>query len=302
MTWAAFAAALGAAAAASPAAAGPDSWHILRELAAFGNRHAGASRRPEAIARLKKRLSRAGLSVSRQDFTAKDPRDGRDWPMTNLLGRLRPKAACRILLGSHYDTRHVAEMDPDPRRRDEPIEGGNDGTSGVAVLLALAPRLSRLLPSGVGADVVLFDGEEMGYPNIGGYCAGSTHYASRLPAGTKPAFGIVLDMVCAPDTHFKIESRSHESHPDLVEALWSLGAARSPAFSRQHWGGIGDDHTPLTRAGIPSILVIGYDDPRWHTSRDTAARCDPDRLALMESVLEDFMRTRLAEFLPGCRG
>jgi len=222
--------------------------------------------------------------------------------MTNLVGRLRPKAACRILLGSHYDTRHVAEMDPDPRRRGEPIEGGNDGTSGVAVLLALAPRLSRLLPSGVGADVVLFDGEEMGYPGAGGYCAGSRRLASEIGSWkARPRFGVILDMVCDPRGVYRIEDYSRRAHPGLVKALWGLGSARAPsAFPEGPGLAILDDQVPLSEGGVPSVLVIGYNYPEWHTSADTLERCSRERLALIQGLLEDFIRERLAGFLEGC--
>ena len=287
-------------------AAGPafseSSYDVLKRLAKFGHRHAGAPRRAEAIALLTDSLKKSGLSVETRSFSSPDPRTGKPWAMTNVVGRVRPEAACRFLLGSHFDTRHVAEEDPDPARRVRPIQGANDGTSGVAVLLALAPRLAKLLPPGVGADVVLFDGEEMGYPDVGAYCAGSNRYAADLPLKGRPKFGIILDMVCAPESVYKVEGNSMKAHPALVEALWSLGAAREPAaFDRARTIWIGDDHVPLSRAGVPSVLLIGYDYAHWHKSSDTVPRCSPKRLALIEGVLEDFIRTKLPQFLEGCR-
>ncbi|MBI5623275.1 MAG: M28 family peptidase [Elusimicrobia bacterium] len=282
----------------------PKSYAILKDLLRLGHRHAGAPKRARTLERLAGLLRERGLQVESQSFESPDPRTGKSWPMTNIVGRFRPESSCRFLMGSHFDARHEAEMDPDPERKTKPITGANDSGSGVAVLLSLAERFSDVVPEGVGVDVVLFDGEEMGYPDAGGYCAGSRFFAEKLaPAaqGAKPRFGIVLDMVASPKTVFKVESYSHQAHPGLVEALWELGSGRDPsAFSRERWGWIRDDHVPLTAAGVPSVLVIGFNDPRWHTSKDVLAGLSPERLALVEGMLEDFMRSRLQPFLGGC--
>ncbi|MBI4679386.1 MAG: M28 family peptidase [Elusimicrobia bacterium] len=309
-----------------PRSGRPESWAILKGLVKFGNRHAGAAKRAEAISRLARLLEARGLKTERIPFEAQDPRTGRVWPMTNLVGRFRPQSPCRFLLGSHFDARHEAEMDPDPAKKAKPIEGANDSGSGVAVLLALASRFAETVPAGVGVDVVLFDGEEMGYQDVGGYCMGSRHYAAMLSAAglttparppmtanalpygrqdgvasAPPRFAVVLDMVASPKTVFKIESYSYEAHPRLVEALWEIGSRRAPkAFSRERWGWIRDDHVPLSEAGVPSVLVIGYDDPRWHTSGDVLAGLSPERLALAEGMLEELMKERLSSFLGGC--
>lgn len=244
-------------------------------------------------------MESAGLAVERTDFTAKDPRDGRSWAMSNLAGAFSPMSSCRFLLGSHFDTRHVAEEDPDPAFKKNPIEGANDGTSGVAVLLALSKRLNTLLPPGVGADIVFFDGEEMGYPGIGGYCAGSRKFSSELgKLKSPPKFGIILDMVCSPTGIFRREPRSVSAHAGLVDSLWSVGRALSAeAFISDLSVGILDDHSPLTDAGVPSVLLIDFNYPHWHRSSDTLSRCDPGRLDLVEETLARFLQKNLGEFL-----
>ena len=42
-----------------------------------------------------------------------------------------------------------------------------------------------------------------------------------------------------------------------------------------------DDHAPFLRAGVPSTLLIDFDYPPWHTTRDLPAECSP---ASLESV------------------
>ncbi len=284
------------------APAGAEAHRLVKKLASFGQRYAGAPRRKEAVALLARLMRERKLSVERQEFTAADPRSGKSWDMVNLVGKFRPDAPCRFLIGSHFDTRHAAEEDPDPALRSRPIPGANDGTSGTAVVLALAGRLASLLPPTVGADVVLFDGEEMGYPGVGGYCKGSEHYARGLSPGLKgkAKFGIILDMVGSPETDFRIEAASARLHPALADAVWEIGAAKSPAFSRKPQGAIGDDHVPLSQAGIPAILIIGWGYPQWHTTRDSVDRVSRQRLGLVQDTLEDFLKTRLGDFLGDC--
>src|SRR5690606_29222332 len=105
--------------------------------------------------------------VERLEHTGADPHTGREFALTTLIGHVRPAAARRFVLGSHFDTRPWAESDPDPARREQPIIGANDGTSGVAVLLELTPLLRAQLPPDLGFTVILFDGEELGRPDVG---------------------------------------------------------------------------------------------------------------------------------------
>ncbi|MFA5141073.1 MAG: M28 family peptidase [Elusimicrobiota bacterium] len=285
----------------SAAAAAPkeDSYRILERIVKFGNRHAGAPKRRAAVDLLARLMTDRGLKVSRHPFQGRDPKDGRPYPMVNLVGRVHPGAKCRFLLGSHFDIRHVAENDPDPLKRGLPIQGANDGSSGVAVLLSLASRLDAGLPSSVGADIVLFDGEEMGYPDVGGYCLGSWDLVSKMGAWkAKPRFGVILDMVCDPRGVYRMETNSLKAHPALVQALWSIGRERVPAAFQAEGGlSIIDDHFPLTAAGVPSVLIIGFNYPEFHTTADTLERCSAGRLALMEDVLWQFVSRRLPEFL-----
>ena len=63
---------------------------------------------------------------------------------------------------AHWDTREIADKDPDPNNHDKPILGANDGGSGVAILMVLAEIISNNRLSNIGVDLLFIDGEDMG--------------------------------------------------------------------------------------------------------------------------------------------
>lgn len=81
----------------------------------------------------------------------------------NIIASFRPEASSRILLASHWDSRPFADHDPNPANRHKPIDGANDGASGVGVLLELA-RIMHSYPPNIGVDIILFDAEDYGPP------------------------------------------------------------------------------------------------------------------------------------------
>ncbi|MCY1062031.1 M28 family peptidase [Nannocystis sp. SCPEA4] len=253
----------------------------------------GDPARAGAIEALAADLRAAGATtVERLDHDGADPITGRAFAMTTLLGHVRPEAARRFILATHFDTRPWAESDPDPARREQPIVGANDGTSGVAVALELAPLLVRQLPPDVGLTVILFDGEELGRPDLGPYLAGSRALAAaiaqgRFPLAARAEFGVVLDMVGDRDLRIQPDRASLAQHPALVERIWSIGQTHGfVAFDREPLPvPLLDDHVPLSEAGVPSVLLIDYDYPAWHTHADTRDQLDARSLGAVGETL-----------------
>lgn len=270
----------------------------------------GDPARAASIAALEADLRAAGASeIERLDHDGADPHTGRRFAMTTLIGHVRPQARRRFLLGSHFDVRPWAESDPDPARREQPIVGANDGTSGVAVLLELTPLLVRQLPPEIGFTVILFDGEELGRPDLGGYLAGSRALADALAAGRFPRvaaaeFGVVLDMVGDRDLRIQPDRASLAQHPALVDRIWSIGQAHGyAAFDRTPLSvPLLDDHVPLSRAGVPSILLIDYDYPAWHTHADTLDKLDARSLGAVGETLRLALLDLAARPLSARRG
>jgi Peptidase family M28 len=211
--------------------------------------------------------------------------------LANILARFRPADPSRILYVTHWDTRPVAENDPDPAKRGTPIPGANDGASGTALLLEVADVLKHEPPS-VGVDLLFVDGEDYGDFDTGkDVLIGSAYFAKHQPAGYPPLFGVLWDMIGGRDQRIMEEGYSLQYAPEVVDRVWStadslhLGAMFRPVDG----GYISDDHVPLLQAGIRIIDVIGFENYRvWHhTLEDT-----PDKVSV--TTLGDVGRLALA--------
>jgi glutaminyl-peptide cyclotransferase len=273
---------------------GPRAFADLKRYVERGHRYYGAPERAQVIQSLINDLSRAGASVTTQTFEVVESRSKLKYSLTNIIGRVHPERPIRILLGSHWDTRLWAEEDADPTQRERPIQGANDGTSGIAVLLELARQLTADPLQEIGIDLVFFDGEEFGRPQSDDYCKGSRHFADRLSLyyQTPPIAVIIIDMVGERGLNLPIERSSWRHARPLVRHIWAeaklLNASAFSTFKFGPW--IIDDHTPFQKRGIPSILLIDYQYPQWHTHQDTLDRCDAESLAQVGRVLEASLR------------
>ncbi len=215
--------------------------------------------------------------------------DGLELEISNIVASYQPELRDRVLLGAHWDTRSVAERDPDPARRDQPIVGANDGASGVAVLIELGRVMAEQAP-GVGVDIVLFDAEDGGDEGgLGAWCIGSSYYASHLGAYC-PRYAIVVDMIGDCDLDILTEPYSRSAAPELVSLVWGaaerVGAA---SFSDRTGTAIYDDHVPLAQAGLAAIVLIDLDYPYWHTVEDTPDKCCPASLAEVGRTVVEFL-------------
>ncbi len=263
----------------------------------------GDPRRERSIDVLAQMLGEAGAeTLERQSFTASDPATEQDYALVNLIAHIRPEAPRRFIVATHFDTRPWADEEPDEAAHAQPVPGANDGTSGVAVLLELMPTLRTALPDDVGLTVILFDGEELGRPDAGGYCMGSRHWLTevrrRRPAWLDAAtMAIVLDMVGDRDLHLPVEPGSAERAPAVVELLWTTAKARGhDQFEDERRPlGVLDDHVFLHQAGVPAALVIDREYEPWHTRRDTIDKVSAQSLeAVGDTLLHALLRAASA--------
>ncbi len=243
----------------------------------FGPRVVNSAAHRQTREWLVRKLESFGAEVTEQNFTA-EAYDGTSLEATNLIARYAPELDDRILLVAHWDTRPWADsaLEDDPKAV---VNGADDGASGVGVLLEVARQLGLHSPD-IGVDIVLVDAEDYGEANANNpnsYGLGAQYYAKNL-TGTKPRFGILLDMVGARDANFLVEGYSEKYAPDVVRKVWRLadGMGYGSYFVNKRGPAITDDHFFInTLAGIPTIDIINLREDgassfvdHWHTGDD----------------------------------
>ena len=192
-------------------------------------------------------------------------------PLRNITGIINPKAKKKILLCAHWDTRPFA--DRDTINTNQPIDGANDGASGVAVILEIV-RIIKKDSLDIGVEIVFFDVEDYGAPSLNSgffdlqsmndtWCLGSQYWSYNLPIDyIKPDFGILLDMVGAKGAVFPKEEISRKYAGYHLNKIWKLAdyLGYSQYFQKKVAPPITDDHTYINQlASIPTLDVIHYD-------------------------------------------
>jgi glutaminyl-peptide cyclotransferase len=210
--------------------------------------------------------------------------------MANLIGTQNWKdAKTRVVLLAHWDSRPMADQDPDPANRNKPIMGANDGASGVAVLLELARVMKGRLPKDVGVMYFMTDGEDVG-PDSAEMYLGVKQFMKELSA-PKPDYGILLDMIGDKDLRVPIEPGSMHAAPELLRAFYKNAADNGLAatFPSEYGQEIEDDHLILIQGKIPTIDLIDFEFEPWHTVRDVVSTCSADSLKKVGTSLETWL-------------
>jgi Zn-dependent M28 family amino/carboxypeptidase len=170
--------------------------------------------------------------------------------------------------------------------------GANDGASGVAFLLALAPVLAAG-PREATIELVFFDGEEsLDWKWNDGARAlfGSKRFAQKhrdaLLLGQEARIEalIVVDMVARTDLHIQDELYSTLA---LRQLLWSAAVAtkHEPSFL-QRAEAASDDHKPFLDVGIPALDLIDLNgNPHWHEKTDTIENVSGKSLQVVADVV-----------------
>ncbi|MCL1850089.1 MAG: M28 family peptidase [Bacteroidetes bacterium] len=226
--------------------------------------------------------------------------DGTKINCKNIIGSFSPEEPKRILLASHWDSRPFADNDPNPANKDKPIDGANDGASGVGILLEIARQLKEKNPQ-AGVDIIFFDAEDWGTrsgQNESGdwWCLGAQHWAKNPHiANYEATFGILLDMVGATNATFKQEYYSTYFASPIVRKVWGKAyqLGYKDYFVNTASNPITDDHVYVNRlAKIPMIDIIHQDNTTgtgfpstWHTLQDNISNIDRHTLYVVGTTL-----------------
>jgi Zn-dependent M28 family amino/carboxypeptidase len=261
------------------------SYQYILDQTDLGPRVPGTEAHGKAVTMFIEHFRNCGAEVFIDSSTFTDTIKNLTLPIRNVVARFYPDADKRIMLGAHYDSRPMCDRDPDPENRDKPVLGANDGASGVAVFMELANILAGHEPE-IGVDLVLFDLEDWGRDgHLDYFCIGSKHYAQQIKVSTYE-YVIVIDMIGDADQKIYKEQYSEQRSRPIVNKVWDLAEELGiETFQPQVGYAVYDDHLPFMFIGIPSIVVIDFDYPYWHTVQDTPDKCSPESLGNVGKIL-----------------
>ncbi len=247
------------------------SYAVLKQQVDMGPRVPGSNAHKACGDWLIKCLGSRGALVQEQK-TSLLTFDGKSVPVRNIVASFQPENKDRVLLCAHWDTRPFADKETENALRNKPIDGANDGASGVAVLLEIS-RILQIQTPRVGIDILLLDVEDYGAAEnspmksnevlnpgfVTSWCLGSQHWAKNPHRpGYRARFGILLDMVGATDARFNKEKYSNEIAPDVVNLIWSTASKLGYGmyFPSEDVDGVIDDHVMISRGGVRCIDII----------------------------------------------
>ncbi len=258
---------------------GQRAFDHVSKLVAFGPRPSGSPELERSRQYIEEQLRATGWTVERQRFT--DPTPHGPIEFVNLIARpadAGPKDA-RIIVSSHYDTKFFV------RYR---FVGANDGGSSTGALLELARVLAQDKNFARRFELVFFDGEEaisnfaVEKPPYDGLY-GSRHYTNALLADGRAGqykLNVLWDMMGDKELDITL---SPDTPANLAQGIFDASDALG---TRGHFGyfhgGIVDDNYDLDReAKIPTIDLIDFDFPPWHTPGDTLDKVSAESLGIV---------------------
>ena len=267
------------------------AYYFVEKQLSFGPRTPASEAHQNCLNYLETTLKRFTPEVQIQKFKTR-LYNGQIIEGQNIIASFQPEKKNRILLCAHWDSRPNADQDSNPANHDKPLQGANDGASGVGVLLEIARHLNKH-NSSPGIDIVLFDVEDSGaYGNNNSWALGSQYWAKNPhQMNYRARFGILLDMVGGFNPVFTKEQTSMNYAPGVMDKIWKTAArlGYSDYFKPIRSGAILDDHVAVNKyLNIPTVDIIHYDDKNstgffehWHTIGDDLSAIDPISLGVV---------------------
>ena len=308
---------------ARPSFSADSAYAYIEAQMAFGPRVPNSKAHNDCAVWLMRQLRAYGATVELQKGQMPDYR-GNMQKIYNIIGHFNPsnqaegsnsiKQSPAILLAAHYDTRPWCDEEAEYADRFYNVPGANDGASGVGVLLEIARQLGLRMADSTfrtPVDIIFFDVEDMGSPRFytgqereDTWCLGSqlwaTNYVNNLKLSNSAAsnryqYGIVLDMIGAPDASFPREMYSTNYAGNYQQKIWATAQklGYGSMFNNQQSYPITDDHYYVNYiAGIPCVDIIHYDIRNatgfpawWHTRNDDMSNISKSTLQAVGEVV-----------------
>jgi Predicted aminopeptidases len=248
----------------------------VQQLVDFGPRPPGSNALEKSRDYIDNQLRLAGWQVIRQAFTDDTPRG--KVRFVNLIARFptQAKNASFFLLCSHYDTKTFDTIR---------FVGADDSGSSTGLLLELARVLGRHPNLATKIELVFFDGEEAyeRFSETDGLY-GSRYFAKQLGRGGPKQFrgGLLFDMVGDRSLDVTLPA---DSPAEMARDIFaSAEALKLRSYFTYLDRELIDDHTSLNAIGIPTLDVIDFDFPWWHTADDTIDKLSAESLQIVGSV------------------
>ncbi len=264
---------------------GGQAFADVKALVDLGPRPAESAALEQARQYIITEVEKAGWKVERQPFEDDTPR-GR-LKFCNLIARYGGDSKTQqAIVCSHFDTKWFDTIR---------FVGASDGGSSTGALIELARVLAQDPGLARRVELVFYDGEEafVQFTETDGLY-GSRYYSRDLRDSGRFKqfkFGILWDMMGPKNLEITL---SPDSPPDLTRGI--LKAADAVNLRQDFTffdNSIYDDHVPMLHiAQVPTIDLIDFHYPPWHTAADTLDKLGPDSLKAVGEVTLYYLRTQ----------
>ncbi len=256
---------------------GQKAFSHVQAFVSLGPRPPDSDAIKQARAYIHQQLEATGWQVIDQPFSARTPRGLIRF--VNVIARRpdQPSEDKLFFVASHYDTKTFDLIR---------FVGANDGGSSSGALIELGRVLNQHPALAARVELIFFDGEEAynQFTKTDGLY-GSRFFANKARQAKRAQYykgGIVWDMIGDRDLTITLP---FDSPSALASGIF---AAADALKVRDHFSFyhdiVLDDHTPLNEAGIPTIDLIDFDYPPWHTAADTMDKLSPESLQIVGQV------------------
>jgi glutaminyl-peptide cyclotransferase len=247
----------------------------LQTIVGFGPRPAGSDAIAKTRSYIISELEKAGLKAQLDEFDARTPRGYKH--MVNIHATRPGSKSSVIAITGHYDTKLFENIR---------FVGASDGGSSAAWLLEFA-RCTKDLKLDNTLEFIFYDGEEA----VVEWTDDDSVYGSRHDVDRRIRNRnlndlkamILVDMIGDKNLNIKREIQSTRWLKDII---W--GTAQSLGYGKEFPNEeieISDDHIPYLKAGVPSVDLIDFDYPAWHTAADTLDKVSAHSLKIVGDVV-----------------